>query len=839
MASVLFILVSTPFLLSHYFYDIARYLLPWARPVKGWSFNQAVRVRTVRLVLLYISLLQAGDRLKLEPGRERNRFQIIQPGSPGLYKGPLNDFVIRSELIGATWTPAQPLPAALTSRRTTVALHLHGGAFVIGDGRDHDTGYLARTLVRHMGCTHVCTPQYRLSSRKGGQFPAALQDALTSYLYLVRELRIPASQLILSGDSAGGNLVLGLLRYISVYGQELDIPAPAAVALWSPWTDVSAAMDATVNMKLSPNYTSDYLNANFAHWGATTVSGNGAIDVSSPYLSPLHHPFKMSTEIPMFVNGGESEVLCDDIKTFSKAFSDHGWPLHLVISKGCPHDILLLGPRMGFHKAAEAAVQDAKAFFSGTTTFRAGISGLNAAYRIQNQGPPGLKYVILEGRDSLGGTWDLFRYPGIRSDSDIFTFGFPWSPWKATNTMATGDEIKKYLTRSAQSAGIDQHICYRHKVETADWDSAEKNWVFHVNVAGKEKPVIYKSRFALLGTGYYDYETPLQTVIPGIENFRGKVIHPQFWPEDYDYTGKDVVVIGSGATAITIIPSITDKAKSATMLQRSPGYIFSLPTTNFLTRLLFAILPVTIAHRLNRFMWLFRGYLSNKFCKAYPEVAKKYIRKATIQQLPPDIKWDPHFKPRYNPWEQRFCACRNGDFFAALRSGKANVVTDKIKTVTANSIELESGAALHPDLIVTATGLKLKFGGGIQFSIDGNHFKVGDKFAWKAAMIEDVPNLFFMTGYENASWTLGADVSAHLFLRLLRLMEQKKASVIVPKSSAPMEEKPMLNLSSTYITTAGRVLPRGGTGQWNPKTNYFADMAGAKWGNVTEDLLFM
>ncbi|KAH8156629.1 hypothetical protein CIB48_g11622 [Xylaria polymorpha] len=469
----------------------------------------------------------------------------------------------------------------------------------------------------------------------------------------------------------------------------------------------------------------------------------------------------------------------------------------------------------------------------------AGISGINAAYRIQNQGPPGMKYVILEGRDSIGGTWDLFRYPGIRSDSDIFTFGFPWSPWKATDTLATGDAIKNYLIESAQSAGIDQHIRYRHKVETADWHSTEQGWVFQVNVAGKDKPVIYKSRFALLGTGYYDYETPLQAVIPGIENFQGKVIHPQFWPEDYDYTGKDVVVIGSGATAITIIPSITDKAKRATMLQRSPGYIFSLPSSDFWTKLLLAILPATIAHKLNRYRWIFRSYLSNRFCKTFPERAKKSIKKETIQQLPPDIKWDPHFKPRYNPWEQRFCVCRNGDFFAALRSGKANVVTDKIRTVTANSIELESGAALHPDVIVTATGLKLKFGGGIRFSVDGNHFEIGDKFAWKAAMLEGVPNLLFMMGYENASWTLGADVGAHLFLRLVRLMEAKNAKVIVPKPSAPMEEKPMMNLSSTYITTAGRVLPRGGTGQWSPKTNYFADMAGAKWGNITQDLLFM
>ncbi|TGJ84387.1 hypothetical protein E0Z10_g4383 [Xylaria hypoxylon] len=469
----------------------------------------------------------------------------------------------------------------------------------------------------------------------------------------------------------------------------------------------------------------------------------------------------------------------------------------------------------------------------------AGISGINAAYRIQNQGPPGLKYVILESRDSIGGTWDLFRYPGIRSDSDIFTFGLPWSPWKYTNTMGTGDQIKNYLIQSAHSADIDQHIRYHHKVEAADWHSTEQSWVFQVNVAGEEKPIIFKSRFALLGTGYYDYEMPLQTVIPGIENFEGKVIHPQFWPEDYDYTGKDVVIIGSGATAVTILPSITDKVKRATMLQRSPGYIASIPSSSFLRGLISAILPATMAHSLNRMLWLVRSHLSTLLLKTFPELAKKYLRSTTIRQLPPDIKWDPNFNPRYNPWEQRFCACMNGDFFAALRSGKANVVTDKIKMVTTNSIELESGAALHPDVIVTATGLKLKFGGGIQFSVDGKHFEVCDKFAWKAAMLEDVPNLLFMTGYENASWTLGADVSAHLFIRLLRLMEHKNAKVIVPKPSKLMEERPMMSLSSTYITTAGRVFPKGGTEQWSPKVNYFADMAGAKWGNVTQDLCFM
>ncbi|GAP87190.1 putative sterigmatocystin biosynthesis lipase esterase stci [Rosellinia necatrix] len=372
MASILYALVCTPFFLAHYLFDIVCRILPWGRPVKEWNVNQAVRVRTVRLLLLYWSLFSAGDRLKLKPGRERNRFEVIQPKSPKLYKGPLKDVAIRPETIGATWTPARPPPAGAMSRKATVVLHFHGGAFVIGDGRDQDTGYLARTLVKQMGCAHVCTPQYRLSSHKGGQFPAALQDALTSYMHLVQDLGIPASQIVVSGDSAGGNMVLGLLRYISEYGRELGIPTPAAAALWSPWTDVSAALDVSLDITASPNYASDYLNAEFALWGARTVTNHGAIDGSGPYLSPLHHPFKMNAPVPVFVNGGSREVLCDDIKAFSREFEKQGWPLHLVISKGCPHDILLLGPRMGFHKEAEAAVRDAKAFFSSKTALHLG-----------------------------------------------------------------------------------------------------------------------------------------------------------------------------------------------------------------------------------------------------------------------------------------------------------------------------------------------------------------------------------------------------------------------------------------------------------------------------------
>jgi cation diffusion facilitator CzcD-associated flavoprotein CzcO len=468
----------------------------------------------------------------------------------------------------------------------------------------------------------------------------------------------------------------------------------------------------------------------------------------------------------------------------------------------------------------------------------AGISGINAAYRIQTEGPAETSYAILESRDSLGGTWDLFRYPGIRSDSDIFTFGFPWSPWKHNAPLASGDQIKKYMTQSAQSQGIDQHILYRHSVVSANWSSVNKSWELQVAAAGQHKPAVFRSRFLLLGTGYYDYEKPLETVIPGIQDFAGKVIHPQFWPKNYDYTNKNVVIIGSGATAVTLLPAMAEKAKHITMLQRSPGYVFSLPSNDIITALLLAILPAGIAHYLSRIIWIFRSYVTTMFCRTWPGLAKLVIRHATIKQLPPNIKWDPHFKPRYNPWEQRFCACVDGDFFAALRSGKAGVVTGTIKRVTSSTIELDSGETLYPDVIVTATGLKLRFGGGISFHIDGRPFKWSEKFAWRSAMLQDVPNLLFLTGYETASWTLGADVSARLFMRILHKMHEKGFTVVVPRPSKPMPEKPMMSLTSTYLKNIREVLPKAGTGVWAPKTNYIGDMARAKWGSLSTDLEF-
>ncbi|KAL2130256.1 hypothetical protein VTI74DRAFT_6695 [Chaetomium olivicolor] len=293
----------------------------------------------------------------------------MHPRSSKLYKGALSDAVIQPETIGTTWTPARPPPPALVRPELTVALHFHGGGFAIGNGRDEDTGYLARTMIRHMGCKTVCTPQYRLSSGSNGRFPAPVQDALTAYLWLLHEKGIPARQIIVSGDSAGGTIALGLLRYIHEHGAELDIPAPGALALWSPWVDVPAALHQ--DMRQSPNYRTDYLNKEFGQWGAASVSGYGAVDPSGPYLSPLHHPFKPpAADMPMFLHGGDREVLWDDIQLVARRYGDIGWKVHLGVSRHCPHDILLVGSRIGFEREAEAAAMEARKFFLAATDMK-------------------------------------------------------------------------------------------------------------------------------------------------------------------------------------------------------------------------------------------------------------------------------------------------------------------------------------------------------------------------------------------------------------------------------------------------------------------------------------
>jgi cation diffusion facilitator CzcD-associated flavoprotein CzcO len=469
----------------------------------------------------------------------------------------------------------------------------------------------------------------------------------------------------------------------------------------------------------------------------------------------------------------------------------------------------------------------------------AAISGINSAYRIQTLAPKGTTYAILEARDDIGGTWDLFKYPGIRSDSDLHTFGFQWRPWNSRNAIATAGAIMDYLRECVSWAGIDKNIRFGTRLLSADWSSTSLCWTLNCEVDGK--PTTFRARFIILGTGYYDYNEPLPAVIPGIENFKGQVVHPQFWPQDLDYTDKNMVIVGSGATAVTLLPNVANKAKHVTMLQRSPSYVLSLPTKDRLGSFFHAILPQSIASRLDFFRWLTTSYLLYKWCHAFPNAAKRWLKKETIKQLPQNIPWDPHFKPAYNPWDQRLCLCPGGDFYKALRGGKADVVTGHIKMVTEKTIEMESGERLTPDIIVTATGLKVMLAGGAKFFVDGKPIIVPDKFMWKGAMLEDLPNAAFVVGYTNASWTLGADATAHLVTRLLNTMQKKGAVAAVPRLKNPesMKSTPIFNLSSTYLVAAKSVMPKTGTGQWAPRTNYFTDIREAKRGDIETGLQFL
>lgn len=470
----------------------------------------------------------------------------------------------------------------------------------------------------------------------------------------------------------------------------------------------------------------------------------------------------------------------------------------------------------------------------------AGISGLNTAYYLKTEGPKNSTYAILEGRASLGGTWDLFRYPGIRSDSDLFTFGFSWSPWHLESALAGGPEIIAYMKRSAAKEGIDTHIKYRHRVNTVSWSSQESKWTVRAVVNG-DKERSFKAKFLIMGTGYYDYEEALRYSIPGIENFGGQVVQPQFWPERLDYMNKKVVIVGSGATAITLLPSIALNAAHTTMLQRSPTYIASVPNTaGALTRVTLSLLPSSISTWIYRWYYLMFGYFAYWYCIRRPESAKKAILAAAARQLPSRLPLDPHFTPRYNPWQQRLCACPDGDFFRALRSGKASVMTDIIEEVTGNQIKLKSGEALDADIIVAATGLKLRFAGGVKFVVDGQPIDLPQKYSWKGFMIQDVPNMAYIAGYANASWTVGANTSAVLINRLLKLMKSKSVSSATPRLEPHMIKAPELfiSLTSTYLRNARDVFPNVAQGQWKPRQDCMVDIWEGRRSDLTTDIEF-
>ncbi|WP_019201910.1 NAD(P)/FAD-dependent oxidoreductase [Tsukamurella sp. 1534] len=451
----------------------------------------------------------------------------------------------------------------------------------------------------------------------------------------------------------------------------------------------------------------------------------------------------------------------------------------------------------------------------------AGISGIGAGHYIRTE-LPAKSFAILEGRATFGGTWDLFKYPGIRSDSDLHTFGYEFKPWEAKDSIADAHKILDYLRETIEENDLGDKIRYDHKVLSADWSSEDARWTVQVEHAGEQFAIT--ANWVFFGSGYYDYEQGFTPEFTGRDRFQGQIVHPQFWPEDLDYAGKKVVVIGSGATAVTLVPSMADETEHITMLQRTPTYIMPVPKQDPLTNLFHRAFGHKIGHDLSRkrFIWQQRGVYV--FAQRFPDLARKIIRSENAKRLPKGYPVDVHFNPPYNPWDQRLCAVPNGDLFTAIRHGKASVATDRIATFTETGIELESGEHLDADIIVTATGLKLKLFGGVQLSVDGRPVDVTQSVIHRGAMLSGVPNVAIAIGYTNSSWTLKVGMLFRYVTTLIRSMDENGQDVAVAVADPEMPTRPALDFEAGYVQRALHELPRQGEADdWRMSMSYFED----------------
>lgn len=464
----------------------------------------------------------------------------------------------------------------------------------------------------------------------------------------------------------------------------------------------------------------------------------------------------------------------------------------------------------------------------------AGISGIGAAFHLQKRLPE-KRYAILEARGELGGTWDLFKYPGIRSDSDLFTFGYDFKPWDSNEAIADGPSIKAYVAETARENAIDRHIRFHHSVIDVGWSSSERLWAVRVKRSDTDEEIVLHAKWLFSASGYYRYDEGYTPTFAGRERFAGPLIHPQHWPTDLDYQGKKVVVIGSGATAVTLVPALAAKAAHVTMLQRTPTYILPVPVEDPVARFLRPWLSKRLAHALTRRLNIAKQRWVYVLCQRYPERARKFIRSLNARMLPENYPVDVHFKPPYDPWEQRLCAVPGGDLFKVLAKGKASMATDRIASFTETGIELESGAHLDADIIVTATGLNLQPFGGIGISVDGKPLTLSGTVAFKGMMLSGVPNLAFAIGYTSSSWTLKVGLLCEHFCRLIGYMDKKGLEVCTPVVDPKMETQALLNFGAGYVLRSLDKLPRQGKAfPWTMSWSYAADAKLFRKGQIAD-----
>lgn len=467
----------------------------------------------------------------------------------------------------------------------------------------------------------------------------------------------------------------------------------------------------------------------------------------------------------------------------------------------------------------------------------AGLSGIGGACHLRRSSPD-RSFMILESREASGGTWDLFRYPGIRSDSDMYTFGYGFKPWSDKSSIADGHKILSYIREAAAEYDVEQHIRYQHKVVSASWSSTQSRWLVTAERGDTGEQVTISCQFIFSCSGYYDYDQGYTPEFAGIDSFKGQVIHAQHWPEQMDYQGKRVVVIGSGATAVTLVPAMSQDTASLVMLQRTPTYIASVPKEQPLAETLRKWLPDSWVFRLIRWKQvLFQIYLY-QLSRRNPQGLRKYLLGLVRKEMGPDYDVDTHFTPDYNPWDQRLCGVPDGDLFTAIRENRAEVVTDHIDQFNKEGIHLKSGKQLDADIVVLATGLNLKFAGGVQYSVDGKVLDFAEHFIFRGMMFSGLPNMAFTVGYTNSSWTLKADLTGQYVSRLLNKMARHSYTAVTPRLTGEVEEMPLLDFDAGYVLRSRESFPKQGNRlPWKNYQNYIRDFIGLRLGRQNDDEL--
>ncbi len=736
---------------------------------------------------------------------------------------------------GAVWrdavvggVPGEWVEAAGGQPASATLLYLHGGGFVGCSPATHRpiTAALARQGLR------VFVPDYRLAPEH--PFPAALDDVRAVWAALCAAAATDGGRLVVAGDSAGGNLALALMLALRDAGQAL----PDAAALFSPATDLSGGSPSLLAHRERDAMFDGPALQQLAD--AYLAGADAAQPLASPLLGELHGlP-------PLLLHVGNNEVLRDDALRLATKARAAGVTVQLQVWPVVPHVWQLLAWLPEARQSLRLAARHLREAVPATAArpqhvdvliIGAGLSGIGTAVHLQRRGPE-QRYAILESRPAMGGTWDLFRYPGVRSDSDMYTLGYAFKPWANPQAIADGPAIRHYIQQTAAENGVDAQIRYGHRLLSANWSSAEAHWRVEVELVDSGRRLFLTTGMLDLCSGYYRYDQGYRPVFEGEQDFRGALVHPQHWPQDLDYAGKQVVVIGSGATAVTLVPAMAASAAQVTMLQRSPSYLFTLPGRDALAEGLKRRLPAMLAYRLVRLKNIALAMLFFNFARRWPDRARRRLQSLVRAQLPAGYDMARHFTPHYKPWDQRVCLVPDGDFFQAIRAGRAEVVTDQIERFTAQGIRLASGRELPADIIVTATGLQLNAPSEVRIAVDGEAVDFSQTMVYKGMMYSGVPNLINTFGYTNASWTLKADLTAGYLCRLLRHMARHGLVVATPQADAAVQPRPYLDFSSGYVQRALADLPKQGDRQpWRLYQNYLLDLLTLRFGRLADGTL--